>query len=164
MWFRPDPRAIIPIEGFHSSHSLKRTMRHADFTVTYDTDFPGVMKGCADRPDTWITDEFHEVYTAMHEGGFAHSVEVWKGERLVGGVYGVTLGGAFFAESKFHRERDASKVALYHLVARLKQKGFSLLEVQFLTPHLERLGAIAIPDSDYQALLVNALRKNVGFG
>jgi leucyl/phenylalanyl-tRNA--protein transferase len=163
LWFRPDPRAILPLEGFHLSRSLKRSMRKSGFRVTFDTAFREVMESCADRPDTWITEEFFAAYGALFLQGFAHSVEIWMGDRLVGGVYGVTLGGAFFAESKFHRETDASKAALFHLVERLKARGFSLLEVQFLTEHLASLGAVEISDEEYQARLAQALALHPSF-
>ena len=160
-WYRPDPRAIFPLDGFHVSKSLRKTIRSNVYAVTYDRAFERVMRECAKRgPDeTWITEEFVEAYTEMHRKGLAHSVEVWGGEELVGGTYGVALGGAFFAESKFHRKTDASKVALYSLVERLKATGYALLEVQFLTPHLESLGAIAIPDEEYVEKLTAAIAR-----
>jgi leucyl/phenylalanyl-tRNA--protein transferase len=163
LWFNPDPRAVIPLDGFHVSHSLKRRLHKGDFKVTFDTAFIDVMRACADREETWITEEFVEAYTALHRMGKAHSVEVWEGKELVGGAYGVSIGGAFFAESKFHRARDASKVALYYLVERLKMRGFVLLEVQFLTPHLATLGAIEIPAIEYEKKLRAALRKKAKF-
>lgn len=157
LWFRPDPRAILPLDGFHASHSLRRTLRRRDFEVSYDKAFREVMLACADRDDTWITPEFVEGYCGLHSENSAHSVEVWRDGSLVGGVYGVSIGGAFFAESMFHRETDMSKVALYHLVRHLKEKGFALLEVQFLTEHLTSLGAVEITDRKYQSLLAKAL-------
>ena len=158
LWYRPDPRAVIPLDNFHASRSLQRTLKRSHFTITFDSAFREVMLGCADRKETWITDEFLTAYTELHHLGFAHSVEVWSKDRqLVGGVYGVSLGGAFFAESKFHRKTDASKVALYHLVQRLKAQHFTLLEVQFMTPHLATLGALEIPDDIYQLRLAKAL-------
>lgn len=163
VFLRPDPRAILPLEAFHASRSLRKTLRHGAFRVTFDTAFKQVMKGCADREDTWITKEFFDGYTTLHKLNFAHSVEVWNEDRLVGGLYGVSLGGAFFAESKFHKETDASKVALFRLVEHLKERGFALLEVQFLTPHLKTLGVIEVPDEQYQALLQRALVLPVTF-
>ena len=158
LWFRPDPRAIIPLDGFHVSRSLARTMRRGHFEVRVDTDFEGVMRGCADRPDgSWISDRFVEVYGALHRAGKAHSVEVWSGGELVGGTYGVALGGAFMAESKFHRATDASKVALAALVERLRERRFTLLDVQYVTPHLERLGAVEITRREYEVRLDRAL-------
>jgi leucyl/phenylalanyl-tRNA--protein transferase len=158
VWFRPDPRAVLPLDGFKASRSLLRSIRRSGFRVSYDTAFPEVMRGCADREETWITDEFLAAYGRLHREGDAHSVEIWQGPNLVGGVYGVSLGGAFFAESKFHRVTDASKAALYYLVERLRARGYGLLEIQFLTPHLETLGAIEIPDAEYQARLSAALQ------
>jgi leucyl/phenylalanyl-tRNA---protein transferase len=163
VFLRPDPRAVLPLDGFHVSRSLRRSLAHRGYRVTFDQAFREVMAGCADREDTWITKEFFTGYTALHKLGRAHSVEVWKGEELVGGLYGVSLGGAFFAESKFHRERDASKVALFNLVEQLKRRGFALLEVQFLTPHLKTLGVIELSDEEYQARLQRAIVLPVTF-
>lgn len=157
-WFHPDPRAILPLDGFHVSRSLARTLRRGRFSVTRDRAFRDVMRGCADRAETWINDEFLEAYGALHDEGDAHSVEVWLDGTLVGGVYGVSLGGAFFAESMFHRATDASKVALHHLTGHLRDRGFALLETQFLTPHLESLGVIEIDALDYMRRLEAALR------
>jgi leucyl/phenylalanyl-tRNA--protein transferase len=156
-WYRPNPRAILPLDAFHATRSLRRTLKKGHFTVTFDKDFVGVMKGCADRPSSWIDDEFIDAYSALHAMGKAHSVEVWLGARLVGGTYGVHLGGAFFAESKFHYETDASKVALAKLVERLNERGFSLLEVQFLTEHLSQFGVIEVPHAEYMVRLQAAL-------
>jgi leucyl/phenylalanyl-tRNA---protein transferase len=158
LWFRPDPRAIIPLDGFHISRSLARTLRRGIFEVRVDTDFEGVMRGCADRPEgTWISERFVEVYGALHRAGKAHSVEAWRDGRLVGGAYGLALGGTFMAESMFHRETDASKVALTALVARLQERGFTLLDVQYVTPHLESLGAVDITRREYERRLERAL-------
>ncbi len=161
LWFRPDPRAILPLDGFHVSQSLKKTLKKADITITTDRNFAMVMQHCAERETegTWINEEFFEAYTALHAEGNAHSLEVWHETKLVGGVYGVCLGGAFFAESMFHRRTDASKVALYHLTRKLSAMGFDLLEVQFMTPHLKSLGAIEIPGDDYLERLKKAIRK-----
>ena len=164
LWFRPDPRAIIPPDGFHVSRSLARTMKRAAFEIRVDTDFEGVMRGCADRPEgTWISERFVEVYAALHQAGKAHSIEAWREGRLVGGTYGVTLGGAFMAESMFHRETDGSKVALAALVARLQQRGYILLDVQYVTPHLESLGAVEITRREYERRLNAALRLDCRF-
>jgi leucyl/phenylalanyl-tRNA--protein transferase len=163
LWFNPDPRAIIPLDGFHVSRSLARTLKRAPFTVTADQGFADVMTACGERQETWITDDFKRVYGELHQSGDAHSVEVRQGDELVGGVYGVTCGGAFFAESMFHRVTDASKVALYHLVERLKAGGFALLEVQFLTPHLKSLGAIEIPRAEYLRRLAKAVKLKAQF-
>jgi leucyl/phenylalanyl-tRNA--protein transferase len=162
-WFSPDPRAIIPLGELHQSRSLRRAMRHTRFTVSFDRAFTEVMKACGDRPETWITTEFLEAYTELHEEGDAHSVEIWDGSRLVGGVYGVSLASAFFAESMFHRETNASKMALVHLRDHLVQRGFTLLETQFLTPHLESMGAIGIPANEYMKLLQKALLTSARF-
>jgi leucyl/phenylalanyl-tRNA---protein transferase len=161
-WYRPDPRAVLPLEGFHVSHSLSRKLKRQDFRISYSTAFAQVMQQCAERDEgTWISEEFLDAYTALHRQTKAHSVEVWENEVLVGGVYGVALGGAFFAESMFHRKTDASKIALFHLVSRLKECGYGLLEVQFLTPHLESLGAIEITDEAYGELLKSSLELQV---
>jgi leucyl/phenylalanyl-tRNA--protein transferase len=159
LWFRPDPRTLLPLETFHISHSLAKTLRRGLFEIRINTDFEGVMRGCADRAEgTWISEEFIYVYSALHRMGKAHSVETWRTGRLVGGTYGVALGGAFMAESMFHYETDASKVALAALVARLRERGFALLDVQYMTPHLARFGAIEIPHRLYYDCLKRALR------
>ncbi len=163
LWFRPDPRAILPLDHFHASRSLLKTVRQNVYTVTFNKAFTQVMRGCSERKETWISEDFLRVYTELHKTRYAHSVEVWKGEDLVGGVYGVAIGAAFFAESKFHRTRDASKVALYHLVQRLKAREFQLLEVQFLTPHLQKFGAVEISHTKYQQLLKKALKREAQF-
>ncbi len=158
LWFRPDPRAVIPLDGFHVSRSLVRTLRRGRFEVRVDTAFATVMRGCADRPEgSWISERFVEVYGALHRAGKAHSVEAWRDRRLVGGVYGLALGGAFMAESMFHRETDASKVALAALVGRLSERGFTVLDVQYMTPHLESLGAVEITRREYERRLERAL-------
>ena len=164
-WFRPDPRAIIPLDAFHVSRSLARRIRKGTFDVRCDTAFERVMRECADRPEgTWISPEFIAVYTELHREGLAHSVECWQDERLVGGVYGVSLGAAFMAESMFHRATDASKVALWALVETLRQRGYLLLDVQYLTPHLMSLGAVEIPHRTYERLLRQALSRRCDFG
>jgi leucyl/phenylalanyl-tRNA--protein transferase len=164
LWFQPDPRTVIPLDGFHLSRSLAKTIRRGLFTVTINQDFEGVMRGCADRPEgTWISEAFIVVYGTLHRLGRAHSVEVWREDRLVGGTYGVALGGAFMAESMFHRETDASKVALAALVSRLREREFTLLDVQYLTPHLQSLGAVEIPHRVYYDRLKRALRRDCRF-
>lgn len=163
LWFHPDPRAVLPLERFHVSRSLARTLRNGAFEVTVNKDFGAVMRRCADRPETWITDDFFTAYGELHQAGDAHSVEVWQDGVLVGGVYGVSFAGAFFAESMFHTVTDASKVALKHLVDRMRIRGMSLLEVQFITPHLTSLGAIQVPRTDYLKSLRNALRTSARF-
>jgi leucyl/phenylalanyl-tRNA--protein transferase len=157
-WHRPDPRGILPLDSFHCSRSLAKVLRQQRFEVSYDRDFRGVMLGCADRAEgTWINRTLIEVYCELHRYGKAHSVEVLKDGELIGGTYGVHIGGAFMAESKFHRARDASKVALARLVERLRECRFELLDVQYLTPHLETLGAIAISARDYDRRLRKAI-------
>ncbi len=153
VWLSPDPRAIIPLDKFVVSRSLRRRINKKEFSYSIDKSFKQVLEGCADRDDTWITDEISLAYAQLHTEGSAHSIEVWKGDKLAGGLYGVSLGRAFFAESMFHVETDASKIALYYLVKNLIMKGFELLEVQFLTPHLASLGAIEISADAYQEQL-----------
>jgi leucyl/phenylalanyl-tRNA--protein transferase len=162
-WHRPRRRAILPLDSFHVSRSLERRLRRSGFEVTFDRDFAGVMAACAERKPTWISDEFHAVYGELHRAGKAHSVEVWVEGGLAGGVYGVHLGGAFFAESKFHRVTDMSKVALTHLVWRLRERGFALLEVQYLTEHLAQFGVIEIPNKEYIGRLRLALELECRF-
>jgi leucyl/phenylalanyl-tRNA---protein transferase len=163
-WYQPDPRAIIPLDGFHVSRSLAKTIRRGEFEIRMDTDFCGVMRGCADRAEgTWISEDFVDVYGALHRAGFAHSVEAWQEGSLVGGTYGLAIGGAFMAESMFHRETDASKVALAALVSRLRDRGFTLLDVQYMTPHLKSLGAVEIPHHEYYRRLQQAIRLRTTF-
>ncbi|HLK55555.1 MAG TPA: leucyl/phenylalanyl-tRNA--protein transferase [Chthonomonadaceae bacterium] len=163
-WYRPDPRTILPLDAFHISRSLAKTIRQGVFEVRVNTDFEGVMRGCADRLEgTWISEEFIEVYGALHRMGKAHSVETWREGQLVGGTYGLALGGAFMAESMFHYETDASKVALAALVARLRERDFALLDVQYQTPHLARFGAVEIPHRAYYDRLKRALRLDRTF-
>ncbi len=167
-WWSPDPRAIIELDRLHVSRRLRRTLRSGKFQVTCDQDFAGVIRGCARAPgrvgQTWITREMIEAYTRMFELGHVHCVEAWHEGRLAGGVYGVSIGGLFAAESKFYRFRDASKVALVHLVHHLRARGYGLFDVQQLTPHTARLGAIAIPRKKYMARLAEALPLPVTFG
>lgn len=158
LWYRPDPRAIIPLENFHVARSLKKSLRNDFFIPTFNQNFAGIMDLCADREETWINTEIKKLYTELHDLGFAQSVEIWQHGKIVGGVYGVNLGKAFFAESMFHKVTNASKVALYYLVEYLKKLNFKLLECQFITDHLASLGAIAISDEEYQKLLIHALR------
>jgi leucyl/phenylalanyl-tRNA--protein transferase len=166
-WYAPDPRAILPLDGLHVSGSLKRALRFGRFEVRVDSAFVQVMRACAEarpgRETTWISEGLVDAYTRLHRLGFAHSVEAWRDGRLAGGLYGVALRGLFAGESMFSRERDASKVALVHLVHRLRARGFTLLDTQFLTPHLQRLGAIEIPAAVYQQLLVEALQVPARF-
>ncbi len=163
-WYRPTIRTILPLDGFHVSRSLAKTIRRGRFEVRIDSDFQGVMRGCADRPEgTWISEEFYEVFGALHDAGLAHSVEAWSCDRLVGGTYGLALGGAFMAESMFHYRTDASKVALAALVSHLRSRGFALLDVQLSTDHILSLGAIEIPHELYQRRLNAALRLRTTF-
>jgi leucyl/phenylalanyl-tRNA--protein transferase len=165
-WVEPKHRAILPLDGFHLSHSLKKTIASDRFRVTADTAFDRIVALCAesaaDRPDTWINRQIEQVFGDLHERGFAHSVEVWDGDRLTGGLYGLALGRAFFGESMVSRARDASKVAIAWLVARLRVGGFDLLDCQFMTDHLASLGAVEIPRTDYLGLLSGALAGVVG--
>ncbi len=163
LWFHPEPRAILPLDGLHVSRSLRRTLKRVPFEITVNRDFAAVMKACAGRPETWITDQFVDVYTELHEQGDAHSLEVWLNDQLVGGVYGVSLHGAFFGESMFHTVTDASKVAVYHLVERLKSRGMTLLEVQFMTEHLATLGAVTVSRAAYMKRLEKALASPARF-
>ena len=156
-WVEPRERAIIPLEGFHVSRSLDRTIRSGRFDVTCDAAFAQVVEQCAARPETWINREIEQAVNALHALGHAHSIEVWRGSALVGGLYGVKLGRAFFGESMFSSERDASKVAMAWLVARLKTGRFTLLDCQIMTPHLASLGAVGVPASTYAALLSAAV-------
>jgi leucyl/phenylalanyl-tRNA---protein transferase len=161
-WFSPDPRGVLPLdERFRLPSRLARVIRSQAFEVDVDRDFEGVMRACAERRDegTWISDEILESYAALYQLGLAHSVECRQAGRLVGGLYGVHLGGAFFGESMFHRVTDASKVALVALIERLRWRGFALLDVQWLTPHLARFGGIEIPRTEYLAALKDALRR-----
>jgi len=156
-WVEPKNRAIIPLDGFHLSRSLKRTIRSDKFTVSRDRDFAGVIAACAEREETWINSDIEHAVMALHGSGHAHSVEVWCGETMVGGLYGVKLGRAFFGESMFSRVTDASKVALAWLVARLRVGNYMLLDCQFMTEHLASLGAVSVSRDDYAALLAAAL-------
>lgn len=162
-WYRPDPRAIIPLDGFHVPRSLRRTVRKGTFEVTVDADFPAVIRACAARDETWISHEVVAAYSGLHRLGLAHSVEVWRAGRLAGGLYGVALGAAFFGESMFSRETDASKVALVALVERLRSRGYTLLDTQFMTQHLARFGAIEISGGAYERLLAAALQQSRQF-
>lgn len=163
-WVDPMHRGVIPLDGFHVSRSLARRIRQGRFAATVDTDFAGVIDACADRPETWINATIRRLCIDLFEAGHAHSLEIRDGSELVGGVYGVALGGAFFGESMFSRRTDASKVALAYLVDRLRVAGFVLFDVQFLTPHLESLGAIEIPRDRYRALLATAIDTKADFG
>jgi leucyl/phenylalanyl-tRNA--protein transferase len=162
-WFSPDPRGILPLEGFHIPHGLKRTLKKDPFELRIDQDFEGVMRGCADRDSTWIDESIQRSYCRLHRLGYAHSVASWAYGVLVGGLYGVAVGGAFFGESMFSRVPEASKVALVRLVEHLRARGFRLLDTQWSTPHLERFGCIEISRSEYLHLLEEALRVQTSF-
>ena len=156
-WFSPDPRGVLPLDTFHAPSRLKRVVRQARFDVRIDTAFEPVMRACAERDETWITEDIIGSYVSLHRLGFAHSVETWQDHRLVGGLYGVALGGAFFGESMFHTATDASKVALVTLVERLTARGFVLLDTQWVTPHLAQFGGTEIRRSEYLERLQAAL-------
>lgn len=164
-WFSPDPRALIPIdERFHVPNGLRRTLKKNLFTVTVDQDFRAVMEACAtSHGETWISKEILRAYCQLHREGWAHSVEARVGGELVGGLYGVHIRGAFFGESMFHRATDASKVALVNLVDRLRKGGFTLLDTQWTTPHLNQFGVVELPREEYLAMLNSALRTNCSF-
>ena len=166
-WIEPDMRGIIPLEGFHVPSRLARTLRTTRFTVHVNRDFDGVIDGCAepkpDRARTWINARIRRIYRALFDHGDCHTVEVYDGELLVGGLYGVSLGRAFFGESMFHHARDASKIALVHLVARLKAGGYRLLDTQFVTGHLQTFGAVEVPKRRYQRLLEDAAAGHADF-
>jgi leucyl/phenylalanyl-tRNA--protein transferase len=163
-WIDPEERGIIPLEAFHVPARLARTVRGTRFMVTCDRDFPAVIEGCAEpgpkRARTWINAPIRKLYRGLFDIGHCHTVEVYDGEALVGGLYGVSLGRAFFGESMFHRARDASKIALVHLVARLRLGGFALLDTQFLTDHLKTFGATELPQERYGRLLASAIRES----
>ncbi|WP_412554139.1 leucyl/phenylalanyl-tRNA--protein transferase [Shimia sp. MIT1388] len=159
-WVDPIRRGIFPLDSFHISRSLAKRIRRGGYTVSLNADFEGVLEGCADREETWINAQIHALYMALHARGEAHSLEVWDRDELVGGVYGVTLGGAFFGESMFSRRTDASKIALAYLIEHLRRCGFTLFDTQFVTDHLISLGAIEIPRADYHKMLTWALRHD----
>ncbi|HTN43102.1 MAG TPA: leucyl/phenylalanyl-tRNA--protein transferase [Nitrospiria bacterium] len=156
-WYSPDPRTIIDLDRFHISRRLARTIRSKKFEITVDRDFERVMRSCANREETWISDEIVAAYSALHRLGKAHSIEAYYEGKLAGGIYGVSLGGAFMGESMFTIVRDASKVSLAFLVGRLKERGYALFDVQFTTPHLKRFGAVEIPRREYLRRLEKAL-------
>jgi leucyl/phenylalanyl-tRNA--protein transferase len=165
-WYSPDPRGIIPLDTFHAPKRLGRTVRQGRFEVRVDSDFAGVIHACAERQDeegSWIDDQILESYCQLHAIGIAHSVETWQDGSLVGGLYGVALGGAFFGESMFHRVNDASKVALVALVERLRDRGYRLLDTQWVTEHLLQFGAVEVPRRRYLRLLSDALKVDATF-
>jgi leucyl/phenylalanyl-tRNA--protein transferase len=162
-WVDPRRRGVFPLDAFHVPRSLARRIRRGGFTVTVDHDYEAVIDACADRDETWINGDIRRLYVALHRMGYAHSIEVRMEDRLVGGLYGVRIGAAFFGESMFHRATDASKIALVYLVARLRAGGFRLLDSQFTTDHLERFGAVTIPRDAYHRQLDAALRATADF-
>lgn len=161
-WYSPDPRGVIPIDDFHCPHGLKRALRE-EWRLSIDRDFAGVLRACAQRKETWIDECIEESYAELHRLGFAHSVEVWREGELAGGLYGVRLGGAFFGESMFHRATNASKVALYWLIRILQHGGFTLLDTQWITPHLRQFGAFEISRAEYLERLAAALQWDCDF-
>ncbi len=163
-WYSPDPRAIVPLDGLHISRRLARTIRSGKFEIRTDSSFEEVMRACADREESsWISEEFVKLYCELHGHGYARSVETWREGELVGGLYGVSVGGAFMGESMFYRETDASKVALAALVDHLNERGFALLDTQFMTPHLSTIGAVEIPAAEYLSRLQHALGLSCRF-
>lgn len=163
-WLAPDPRAIIELDQTKVSRSLRSTVRRGVYGITIDRAFERVIAACADRPDgTWISDSIKTAYCRLHELGFGHSIEAWRDGKLAGGLYGVSIGGAFFGESMFHRDTDASKVALVHLVTHMKKRGMILLDIQFMTEHLRQFGASDITRTEYERRLQKAVRMDCRF-
>ena len=162
-WVDPRKRGILPLNGFHLSRSLRKRLLQADYRVRIDTAFDRVVDACADRPETWINPTIRQLFIDLNRMGHAHSIEVWQDQDLIGGLYGLRLGAAFFGESMFSRKRDGSKIALAWLVARLRAGDFALLDTQFTTPHLESLGARAVPRAHYHELLDRALARRGNF-
>ena len=166
-WIDPEQRGVLPLDSFHVPRKLRRRIRRGDFKVTCDNAFAKVIESCAEpadnRPDTWINPAIQNLYSELHGMGFAHSIECWQDDELVGGLYGVSLGAAFFGESMFSRAPDASKVALAHLVLRLRKGGFRLLDTQFVTPHLRRFGVVEVPRQDYRSSLAQAITAQARF-
>jgi len=166
-WVRPETRGIIPLDGFHVPKSLAKTLRKGLFDIRFDSDFEATIDACAEkreeRTSTWINAPIRQAYVELHRMDHAHSVEAWRDDRLVGGLYGVSLGRVFFGESMFSRETDASKVCLVHLVERLKARNFVLLDTQFTTEHLKRFGAVDVPRAKYETMLAEALKGSATF-
>lgn len=156
-WIDPHDRGVIPLDGLHISRSLRKTLLRTDYQVRLNTDFMATVQACANRDETWINAGLLDAYCDLHARGYAHSLEIWQEDEMVGGVYGVSLGAAFFGESMFSQRRDGSKIALAWLAARLRYGGFTLLDTQFLTDHLQSMGAIEIPRAHYQDRLRHAL-------
>ena len=162
-WFDPVRRGIIPLDGLHVSRSLRRRVRRWDYLVRVNTAFSEVVAACAARPETWINAGLTALYQELHAAGYAHSLEVWREDALIGGIFGISLGGAFFGESMFSRQRDGSKLAMVWLVDRLRSAGFALFDTQYLTPHLQSLGGVEIARAEYRARLAEALRRQADF-
>ncbi len=162
-WIEPRQRGIMPLDGFHISRSLRRAIRRQDVHVTINQDFPSVVQACANRDETWINDAIFQAYLRLHRAGHAHSLEVWANDQLVGGVYGVAIGAAFFGESMFSKQTNASKIALAYLVDRLNKTGFVLFDTQFTTPHLISLGGQEVDKDCYRRLLSDAIKLEADF-
>lgn len=162
-WFSPDPRTIVPLDAFHIPHGLKRTLKKNLFEIRIDTEFEAVMRQCANRAETWINEEIIASYVNLYRSGHGHSVEAWYDGQLAGGLYGVSIGGAFFGESMFHVVTDASKVALHALVMRLRERGFTLLDTQWTTPHLKTFGVQEISRRDYLERLASSIQSRCTF-
>ena len=166
-WYAPDPRGIIPLEDFHVPRRLEQTVKKGPYEIAINRNFKGVIEACAapreTQSETWISSGLAEVFTQLYHLGFAHTVEAWQDEKLVGGLYGVAIGGFFAGESMFHRKRDASKICLVHLVRRLRKRGFTLLDIQFTTDHLEQFGATEIPREEYERRLARAVEVDTTF-
>lgn len=162
-WYTADPRGILDLDEFHVPRRLQRIVKQRMFSITVDTAFEQVIRGCAQREDSWISEDIVQSYLQLHEWGYAHSVEAWKDDTLAGGLYGVSIGGAFFGESMFHRVSDASKVALVFLVERLKERGYVLLDTQMVTSHMAQFGAKYISQAEYLRRLQRALKKQCRF-
>lgn len=162
-WLDPEMRGVIPLDGVHISRSMRKTLRREEFRVSINEAFDQVVRYCADREETWINDDLKTVYRDLHSAGLAHSLEVWRGPSLIGGIFGIALGGAFFGESMVSRARDGSKIALIFLAHRLAKGGFDVFDTQFITDHLASLGAIEIPRHEYRANLSNALGVQADF-
>lgn len=162
-WVKPKMRGILPLESLHISHSMRRFLKKNPFEIRFDSDFEATVRACADREETWINKTIFDAYVTLFQNGCAHSVECYENGELAGGLYGVSLKSAFFGESMFSRRTNASKTALFHLVEHLKNGGFTLLDTQFLTPHLASMGGVEIPQEDYLILLRAALRKDASF-
>jgi leucyl/phenylalanyl-tRNA--protein transferase len=156
-WLQPYDRALFPVDGVHVSHSLRKRIRTCGWRISFDEAFTAVMRGCFRPEENWLSEDFVRVYTQVHKQGWAHSCEVWEGSELVGGVYGVAIGGCFSAESMFHRRTDASKVALWAMVEKCRELGFALFDAQIMNPHLASLGAFEVPHDDYMVLLKRAI-------